>query len=181
MKSCSPSGRSDREREGTVEMSNRPKIDRTWRRMMMAGAAAAAMSFVASAATAGECPKDKMGTDLTKAGETMPKDVTDVVLASIDLSKEAIAANGRQLRIRKLEIKPGGVVPWHNHEDRPALIYILQGTITEYASNCAVPIVHKAGEVSKDAGLSHWWKNTGKQTVVLLSADILHDPNDKTM
>ena len=95
-------------------MSNRPKIDQTWRRVVMAGAAAAAMSFVASAATAGECPKDKMGTDLTKAGETMPKDVTDVVLASIDLSKEAIAANGRQLRIRKLEIKPGGVVPWQS-------------------------------------------------------------------
>jgi quercetin dioxygenase-like cupin family protein len=39
-------------------------------------------------------------------------------------------------------------VPWHSHEDRPALIYVVSGTIFEYASNCAVPIEHKTGEVS---------------------------------
>lgn len=162
-------------------MSNRTKTDRTVRRAAMAGAAAAALSLFANAVLAGECPKDKMMTDAVKSGETMPKDVTDTVLATVDLGKESIAANDRQLRMRRLEIKPGGVVPWHNHADRPALIYIIQGTITEHASNCAVPIVHKAGEVSRDAGLSHWWKNTGKQTVVLISADILHDPTDKNM
>ena len=47
-------------------------------------------------------------------------------------------------------IKPGGDVPWHSHGDRPAMIYIVKGEITEYASNCAVPIVHKAGDVSPE-------------------------------
>ena len=51
--------------------------------------------------------------------------------------------------MRRLAIKPGGVVPWHSHDDRPALIYVVVGEITEYASNCAVPIVHKAGEVAR--------------------------------
>ncbi len=32
-----------------------------------------------------------------------------------------------------------------------------------------------------DAGRSHWWKNTGKKTVVLISADILHDKMDANM
>ncbi|MFO0995235.1 MAG: cupin domain-containing protein [Alphaproteobacteria bacterium] len=161
-------------------MSPRSMIDRSLRRVAIAGAAAA-MTLAASAALAGQCPADKVMPDAVKSGETMPKDVTDTVLATVDLSKEAIAANDRQLRMRRLEIKPGGVVPWHNHADRPAIIYIIKGTIIEHASNCAVPIVHKAGEVSKDAGLSHWWKNTGKETVVLISADILHDPADKNM
>ena len=108
--------------------------------------------------------------------ETKPKDVTDTVLASINLSKEKVNLQDRQLRIRKLVVQPGGVVPWHSHEDRPALIYIVSGTIEEYASNCSVPIEHKAGEVSVEKlGVRHWWKNTGKTPVVLLSSDVYHD------
>ena len=83
-----------------------------------------------------------------------PKDVTDNVLATIDLGQEKIALAGRQLRLRKLVVQPGGVVPWHSHDDRPAMIYIVSGEITEYASNCAVPIVHKAGEVATRSSAS---------------------------
>ena len=44
--------------------------------------------------------------------------------------------------------------------DRPALIYIIDGQIEEYNSNCSVPIVHKAGDVARETlGTSHWWKN----------------------
>ena len=39
-------------------------------------------------------------------------------------------------------------MPWHSHDNRPAMIYIVYGEIVEYASNCAVPIVHKAGDVA---------------------------------
>jgi len=107
--------------------------------------------------------------------------VTDNVLAMIDLSKENVKADDHQFRMRQLVIQPGGIVPWHSHADRPALIYVVSGEITEYASTCAIPLVHKAGEVSVDAGRSHWWQNTGKKPVVLISADILHDPNDVNM
>jgi len=153
------------------------------RGLAMVGVIAVMMALSATAARAGDCPADKLVVDGQgqKPGATQPKDVTDNVLASIDLSKEMVALNDHQFRMRRLEIKPGGVVPWHSHADRPALIYVVQGEITEYASTCAVPIVHKAGEVSVDAGRSHWWKNTGKKTVVLISADILHDKTDTNM
>jgi quercetin dioxygenase-like cupin family protein len=76
-------------------------------------------------------------------------------------------------------VKPGGIVPWHSHTDRPAIIYIISGKITEYRSTCAEPIVHRAGESTAEVkGTSHWWKNTGKETVVLLSADLFHDKDD---
>ena len=66
--------------------------------------------------------------------------------------------------------------------DRPALIYVMSGEIYEHASNCAVPILHKAGEVAKEThATSHWWKNDGKTPAVLLSFDIQHDPNDHNM
>src|SRR5262245_29040822 len=88
----------------------------------------------------------------------------------------------RQFRMRKLVVQPGGIVPWHSHGDRPAIIYIIEGEILEFASNCSVPIVHGPGDVTTEtSGVSHWWKNLGDTPVVLLSADLLRDKNDKHM
>jgi quercetin dioxygenase-like cupin family protein len=146
------------------------------RSLAAAGVFTGVLAMAAGAALAGECPADKVGINVTKPGATEPKDVKDTVLASIDLGKEIDGFQGRALRTRMLEIQPGGVVPWHSHEDRPALIYVLEGTVTEYASNCAVPIVHKAGEVSVETKeVAHWWENTGKTVVKLLSSDVFHD------
>ena len=98
---------------------------------------------------------------------------------SIALADEPVAIQDRQLRMRRLEIQPGGVVPWHSHEDRPAIIYVVQGEVTEYSSECAAPIVHMTGEVSVEThGVAHWWKNTGAGTVVLISADLLRAEDD---
>jgi quercetin dioxygenase-like cupin family protein len=45
--------------------------------------------------------------------------------------------------------------------------------VVEYASSCAVPITHKAGDVAPERnGTSHWWKNTGSTTAVLISVDL---------
>ena len=80
--------------------------------------------------------------------------------------------------MRKLVIEPGGIVPWHSHADRPAIIYVVEGEIEEYASNCAAPILHKAGEVvAETKDVSHWWKNVGDKTVVLLSVRPAEGPD----
>jgi len=148
-------------------------------RTLLASTALAATVALAAPAFAGECPAGQMHADATKPVNYGPKDVTDKVLAQIDLAGEKLALKGHLMRVRKLEIQPGGIVPWHSHGDRPAIIYVVQGQVTEYASSCAVPILHKAGEATAETHLTaHWWKNTGKTTAVLLSADILHDPMD---
>jgi len=52
----------------------------------------------------------------------------------------------------------------------------VKGSIVEYASNCAVPIVHNTGDVSPEGkGTSHWWQNTTTEPVVLISVDIFDD------
>ena len=149
--------------------------------LLRAGLLGVSLLIASSAAFAGSCPAGKMVADGQgqKPGATMPKDVTDVVLGSIDLATQPVNIQDRLFRMRRLAIKPGGEVPWHSHDDRPALIYVAIGEVTEYASNCAVPIVHHAGEVAEEVkGTSHWWKNTGKTTAVLLSADLLHQTDD---
>ena len=115
-------------------------------------------------------------------GATKPKAVTDNVLTRIDLVNEPVMLKDHALRLRRLVVQPGGIVPWHTHTDRPAIIYIISGTITEYRSTCKTPIVHKAGQSTAEVKrTSHWWKNTGKKTVVLLSADLFHDKDDRHM
>jgi quercetin dioxygenase-like cupin family protein len=126
-------------------------------------------------AHAGQCPADQVRLDGTgqKKDASPASGVTDTVLTSVDLGSEPVNVQGRLLRLRKLVIQPGGVVPWHEHANRPAIIFIIQGEIVEYASTCAVPIVHRAGESTAEGhATAHWWKNTGKEPVVLLSADL---------
>ena len=62
-----------------------------WRTLSAAGLVAGALLAVAPGAFAGECPADKRGVDVRKPVTHKPKDVTDKVLAAIDLSKEKVA------------------------------------------------------------------------------------------
>ena|SRR5688572_9628477 len=143
----------------------------------IAAALAAAFSMSASfSILAGECPADKRVADGQgqKNPGHGPKAVTDVVITSTDLGNEKVGLKEHQFRARRLVIQPGGIVPWHSHDERPAMIYVVKGEIYEYASNCIAPILHKVGDVARESkGTSHWWQNTGKAAVELISVDIL--------
>ncbi len=149
---------------------------------LTAAAIFVAATGVALNAQAGECPADQRKPNARQPVSTAGSGVTDTTLGAIDLGKEMAKIQGRELRFRKMVIQAGGVVPWHSHDDRPALIYVAEGEIVEYASNCAVPIVHKAGEIRPETqGTSHWWKNLSNAQVVLFIGDVRHDPNDHNM
>jgi quercetin dioxygenase-like cupin family protein len=149
--------------------------------VVLAGIIAASVA-TASAVIAGECPAGKMQPNVREKVDYKPVGVTDVTLGAINLEKQPAKIKDRELRFRKLTIEPGGIVPWHSHDDRPALIYVQQGEIVEYASNCSEPIVHKAGEITSEvSGTSHWWKNLGKETVILYVGDVRKDPHDHNM
>jgi len=157
-------------------------LNKSWIAVSIAGVLAGALLFGVTAASAGECPADKVvASDGQKPGATAHKDVMEKLLGQIDLSKEKIAIADHHFRMRQLNIAPGGEVAWHSHDERPALIYIVSGTINEYSSTCTVPIQHNAGDLSVESHLSHWWKNTSDKPAVLISADIAMDPKDHNM
>ena len=129
-------------------------------------------SVLAATAQAGECPAGQIKANARDAVNMAAVGKTDTVIATIDVEKEQ-GVKGRTFRMRRLVVEPGGVVPWHSHAERPAIIYIISGQIEEYASNCAVAIVHKGGDVTAETkDISHWWKNTGDEPAVLISADL---------
>jgi quercetin dioxygenase-like cupin family protein len=147
----------------------------TLKTLSMVGVLALGGICFVPAAQAGECPAGKAGAS-PLAVVTMPKDVTDNVIGSIDLGNGYNIA-GKTMRMRKLVVQPGGVVPNHSHAERPANIYVVDGAITEYRSTCSVPIEHKAGDVAVESGnLSHWWRNNGNKPATLISADIVPTP-----
>ena len=133
-------------------------------------------------AQAGECPAGKSTANELPGAATAPMGVTDTELAAIDLAKENVKLEQRRLRMRHMTILPGGIVPLHSHEDRPALIMVNSGEIFEHSSKCAVPILHKAGDIARESlGTRHWWKNSGTQPVELTIADIVNDRKPATM
>jgi quercetin dioxygenase-like cupin family protein len=152
------------------------------RRPMLVAFGAAAAAAVASTANAAECPPDRRIENSNLDGPTQGKGVTDAVLTALDLGPEKVRLRGYQLRMRRLIVQPGGEVPVHSHADRPALIYIAEGEMTEFKNVCWVPIVHKAGDATpEDHRVVHWWRNTGSVPAVILSADVLEAGQDPHM
>jgi quercetin dioxygenase-like cupin family protein len=141
------------------------------------------LSIVAAThAVAGECPAGKAGANPLNNAPTAPVGVTEQELASIDLKSENVKLDQRRLRLRAMQIQPGGIVPLHDHSDRPALIMVNEGAIFENSSKCLEPIYHRAGEISREfLGTKHWWKNEGSTTVKLTIADIVNDRKPGTM
>lgn len=102
--------------------------------------------------------------------------VTVELLASMDLGAEIEGMAGRQLRMRKVTIAPGGVFgPVHDHRDRPGLVYILEGTITDHRDGIATDYGPGVGW-PEDRHTLHWLENRGTLPAVEISIDIVRQP-----
>ena len=98
--------------------------------------------------------------------------VTVQHLATLDLGPEIAGMAGRQLRMRIVTIEPGGVLgPVHDHIDRPGLVYILQGTITDHRDGVATEYGPGPGW-PEDRSTLHWLANNGSTPAIEISVDI---------
>jgi quercetin dioxygenase-like cupin family protein len=99
--------------------------------------------------------------------------VTSEVLATVDLGPEIEGMAGRELRMRLVTMEPGAVFgPLHDHVDRPGLVYILQGTITDHRDGVATDYGPGAGW-PEDRNTTHWLENRGTVQAVEVSVDIV--------
>lgn len=99
--------------------------------------------------------------------------VTVEVLATVALAGEIEGMAGRELRMRMVTIEPGGVFgPVHDHVDRPGLVYILQGTITDHRDGAVTDYGPGVGW-PEDRNTLHWLENRGTTPAVEISVDIV--------
>jgi quercetin dioxygenase-like cupin family protein len=111
-----------------------------------------------------------MGNEQT-APET--KGVTVKLLAALDLGLEIEGMEGRQFRMRMVTIEPGGVFgPIHDHKDRPGMVYILQGMITDHRNGMAKEYGPGVGWL-EDKNTTHWLENRGTTPAVEISVDLV--------
>lgn len=138
-------------------------------------AAWAGLALVAtSPASAGSCP----------AGKTLPKPRSIESKDSVGVSRETLSTVNLKgwrevgalfLRTRRLTIAGHGIVPTHEHDDRPSIVYIVKGQLIEHSSYCSVPVLHKAGEWTPEfgPGHAHWWENPDATEAIVTSSDVV--------
>ncbi len=99
--------------------------------------------------------------------------VTVRLLAALDLGPEIEGMAGRQLRMRMVTMEPGAVFgPVHDHRDRPGMVYVLQGTITDHRDGVAREYGPGPGW-PEDRNTTHWLENRGTTPAVEISVDIV--------
>ena len=103
------------------------------------------------------------------------KGVTVKFLGTVDLGPEIEGLTGRQLRMRMVTIEPGGVFgSIHDHKDRPGIVYILQGTITDHRDGVSTDYGPGLGW-PEDRNTLHWLENRGAVPAVEISVDIVRE------
>ena len=107
-----------------------------------------------------------------QAPPTENKGVKYDALATIDLGPEIDGMQGRQLRLRLVTVEPGGVIAVHSHKDRPAVVRVLEGTLTEHREGGGGK-EYQAGESwAEGKETTHWAENKGTKPAVLIVGDI---------
>ena len=106
---------------------------------------------------------------------TQGKAQTSRELASLDLGRD-IGVPGWHLRARLITIEPGGNDAVHSHKDRPAIPYVLKGTLTQWSPDgqCQVLQEGQVGVADKDT--VHWDRNDGKTQLQFLVLGLFNQP-----
>jgi quercetin dioxygenase-like cupin family protein len=101
------------------------------------------------------------------------KGYTTTKTVTIDLGPEIPAMAGWQLRLRVLNIEPGGHIGIHNHKDRPATVYFAQGTDTVTNADGESKTFHAGDTTAEGVKTVHWHRNDGKDAVIIVTGDLI--------
>jgi quercetin dioxygenase-like cupin family protein len=99
------------------------------------------------------------------------KGVTITPLAAVDLGPEIEGMAGRQLRMRRIVMEPGGFFDLHSHKDRPGTVYVLEGTVTE-TRNGVVKEYGPGQAWFENKETNHRVENKGTKPATFVAVDI---------
>ena len=107
-----------------------------------------------------------------QAPPTEKKGISAVEREAVDLGPEIPGMQGRYLRLRSGTIEPGGHNAIHTHADRPEILYVVKGTVTEHRNGTTNE--YREGEIlvgTKET--KHWIENKGTTKATFLVVDIV--------
>jgi quercetin dioxygenase-like cupin family protein len=103
---------------------------------------------------------------------TETKGFNSTDLRSLDLSQEIDSIKGRPLRMRKITVQPGGVLAMHTHKGRPAVSYILEGSMTYHQEGRPDTVAKTGDGIAEGRATTHWAENLGSVPAVWIAVDI---------
>lgn len=123
--------------------------------------------------------------NLDNAPATDHSQETSTELATIQIPDIIVPGYGkplleRRMRLRRLNVVPGGTVGVHSHENRPAILFTLKGSATFYSSNRDEPFVLNEGEAFAEYNdVRHYAVNNSKTEMLqFLTFDLLDDEDN---
>jgi quercetin dioxygenase-like cupin family protein len=143
-----------------VTLSSKGKDNEMRRALIWGAAVALAITASAYVAFAEDAPKDNQG-------YTTPKTVV------LELGNEIPSMAGWQLRLRVLNIAPGGHIGLHSHKDRPSVVYFDKGTDVVINEDGSSKTFRPGDTTAEGVNTVHWHKNTGNDAVVIYTADLV--------
>jgi quercetin dioxygenase-like cupin family protein len=107
--------------------------------------------------------------------QTKPQDTRGIetaLLQQFTLAAQIPTMDGYELRGRRIAIAPGEAIAEHSHSDRPGIVYILEGTLTEYRNGAKR--VFKAGDTwAEDISAIHRIENTTDKAAVIWAVGLI--------
>ncbi|MCZ2722217.1 cupin domain-containing protein [Marinomonas sp. 15G1-11] len=111
-----------------------------------------------------------VGVLAAKPEKTQGIEVTPLELQA--LGAQISVMDGYDIRARRLVINAGGTISEHSHSDRPGVVYILEGSMTEHRGDVARVV--KAGDTWHESlDTVHWMENTSGKPCVVLAIDLV--------
>ncbi len=108
-------------------------------------------------------------------GQNAPTDSKGMKVSpptTLDLGGQIEGVEGRQLRLRVVTLEPGGVVGIHSHNGRPAVAYVVQGTLTEHVEGGGMHERREGESWVEGKAITHWAENKGSKPVVVVAVDV---------
>jgi quercetin dioxygenase-like cupin family protein len=117
-----------------------------------------------------ECPASRVLAGARTEGFGEARGVESVDIALTPLASDPT----RMLRLRRLTIAPGGVIPWHDHTVNQGMALMVSGEMVELRNSCLDAMTYRAGDVAReDAGTAHSWRNETTAPAVVLVAHVV--------
>jgi quercetin dioxygenase-like cupin family protein len=117
-----------------------------------------------------ECPPERTQANARSGLDGQTSGVEAVDIGFVPLASDPT----RSVRLRRIIVQPGGTIAWHAHDALQGMALLVRGTMTEYRNTCLDPIVHHAGDVTReDAATAHGWRNESDEIAVIVVSHVV--------
>ena len=105
------------------------------------------------------------------ASELAAQTVESNQLASFNISKQVPISGDYHARGREITVPAGATIPEHAHSNRPGIVYVISGEITEFRGE-KTRVLRAGDTLTEQIDTVHRFVNHGQDECVLLAFDI---------